>query len=88
MTLLSLGMPVVSNTGHLSEPFWQDVGALRLADAPDGRLIAEAAVALLADPLGRADLARRARDLYDQRFAARHGVAILNAAAWPQRHAA
>ena len=88
LTLLSLGMPVVSNTGHLSEPFWNHSGAIRLADAPDGRLIAEAAVALLADPLGRADLARRARDLYDQRFAARHGVAILNAAAWPQRHAA
>lgn len=88
LTLLSLGLPVVSNTGHLSEGFWKDTGAIRLAGAPDGRLIGEVAVALMADPSARADLARRGRDLYDQRFAARHAIALLTAAAWPLHHAA
>ena len=80
---LSLGLPVVTNTGHLTEAFWKDCGAVLLAPSADGRLVGESAAALLADAAGRASLATRARDFYDSRFAPRHAVAMLMAAATP-----
>ena len=88
LALLSLGLPVVTNAGHLTEEFWKDCGAVLLAPSADGRLVGESAAALLTDAAGRASLATRAKDFYDRRFAPRHGVAMLTAAAWPQHHAA
>ncbi|MEQ1907195.1 MAG: hypothetical protein ABMA15_00130 [Vicinamibacterales bacterium] len=85
---LSLGVPVVTNAGHLTEDFWRDCGAVLLAPSADGRLIGESAAALLTDSAGRASLAVRAQDFYDRRFAPRHAAAMLTAAAWPPRHAA
>ena len=88
LALLSLGMPVVTNAGHLSESIWRDAKAVALTSTPDGTLIGESAVALLGDPRERAALAARALAVYDAQFAPRHAVAMLNAAAWPQHHAA
>ena len=88
LALLSLGMPVVTNAGHLSESIWRDAKAVALTSTPDGTLIGESAVALLGDPRERAALAARALAAYDAQFAPRHAVAMLNAAAWPQHHAA
>ncbi|HUS25270.1 MAG TPA: glycosyltransferase [Candidatus Binatia bacterium] len=88
LTLLALGLPVVTNAGHLSEPFWKESGAVNIVSAPDGQLLGQAVAALLAGTGDRETLAARARDLYDQRFASRHAVALLNAASWPGRHAA
>ena len=88
LALLSLGMPVVTNDGHLSESLWRDAGAVALTRTPDGTLIGRSAVALLSDPRGRAALGARALDLYDARFAPRHAVAMLNDSAWPTHHAA
>ena len=80
LTMLSLGMPMATNLGHLSEDMWTESGAVKLAAGPDGRLVGEAAVALLADGHERAAVADRARTFYDERFAARHAVAMLTAA--------
>ena len=85
---LSLGVPVVTNAGHLTEDFWKNSGAVLLAPSADGRLVGESAAALLADSAGRATLAARAKDFYDCRFAPRHAAAMLTAAVWPPRHAA
>ena len=88
LAALSLGLPVVTNAGHLTEDFWKDCGAVLLAPSADGRLVGESAAALLTDSIGRASLAVRAKDFYDRRFAPRHAAAMLTAAAWPPRHAA
>jgi hypothetical protein len=88
VTLLSLGLPIVTNRGHLTEDFWQASGAVRLAHSPDASQIAAAVVSLLDDASARTRLAARAREMYDDRFASRHAVALLNAAAAPQHHAA
>ena len=79
LTLLSLGLPVVTNSGHLSEGLWKESGAVSLASAPDGPALGQAAVTLMADLAARATLATRARDLYDRQFASRHAVALLSA---------
>lgn len=88
VTLLSLGLPIVTNRGHLTEDFWPASGAVRLAPTPDASEIAAAVVSLLDDAGARTRLGARAREMYDDRFASRHAVALLNAAAGPQHHAA
>jgi hypothetical protein len=80
LTLLSLGLPIVTNVGHLSEALWMESGAVRLAGAPEGKLIGDEVVALLANPRESAVLGTRGVALYEKRFAARHAVALLTAA--------
>jgi hypothetical protein len=88
LTLLSLGIAVVSNLGHLSEEFWKTSGAIALAPTPDGAAIGELTAALLADDGHRLALAADGAELYDARFSARHGVALLTAAAEAEERAA
>jgi glycosyltransferase involved in cell wall biosynthesis len=77
LMLLSLGLPVVTNLGHLSENFWPSTGAVGLCPEPDGTAIGELAVALLDDHRQRLSLAHNGSRLYDARFAIRHAVALL-----------
>ncbi len=66
MAGLSLGVPIATNRGYLSEPIWADSGAVELASAPDR--VSEKAEALLRDP-GRARLlGERGRQLYRSAF--------------------
>ncbi len=67
MASLAHGVPVVSNSGHLTEPFWAASGAVTLAAGPGG--VASAADRLLADPAERARSGAAGRTLYDLRFA-------------------
>jgi glycosyltransferase involved in cell wall biosynthesis len=80
LALLRAGLPVVSNVGWLTEPFWQTAAAVTLTDNPDGARVGEVAVDLLADRVRREALSARAQELYNQRFDAKHAIAPLLAA--------
>lgn len=75
MAALALGVPLVSNLGHLSETFWSTSPAARLASGPEGCswLVLE----LLRDAPLRLRTAAAAQALYDARFDVRHTVAAL-----------
>lgn len=77
MASLALGRPLVTTSGHLTEGWWSDAGAVTLVpvDAPAG--LAPATLRLLADPAARQTAARRGAALYEQRFALRHTIAAL-----------
>lgn len=81
-TLLAmrLGVPVVTNRGHITEEFWAEHQAVALAGDVSGAAVGRCAVHLLDDEAARHALGRAARDLYDRVFDIRHTVAALAAA--------
>lgn len=66
MAALALGVPMVTNFGHLSEEIWIETHAVGLAAC--GKDLAGAAMRLLDDPERRARLSQDSRDLYRSRF--------------------
>jgi len=68
MAGLALGVPTVTNQGHLSEPLWRDSQAVALAAEFSPRAIVAAANALLADPERLTELRIRSRALYFETF--------------------
>ena len=80
MACLSRGRAVVTTSGHLTEPLWEESGAVLLADVADSAAFAETVTRLLRSPGERHQLAARARSLYEQRFDLTHTVAALQAA--------
>ena len=74
MAALSLGRPVVTTQGHLSEPFWSESSAVAIAPADE---LATTVLRLLADPARRAELGREAANLYRSRFAVEHTIRLL-----------
>lgn len=81
LTPMSLGRPLVSNLGALSEAFWRDEHAVAVVGRPDGTQVGSRAIALLSDDSGRRRLGGAAREVYDQTFDVRHAVALLEASA-------
>ncbi|MCE9561938.1 MAG: hypothetical protein K8U57_07775 [Planctomycetes bacterium] len=79
MAGLANGVPVVTNLGFLSEPLWA-CHAVVAAPTPDPIAIAKLGAALLADPVARTDLGRRAVALYRNTFAVEHTIAKLREA--------
>jgi glycosyltransferase involved in cell wall biosynthesis len=77
MAALAHGLPVVSASSSLSEPFWKGSGAVVLAGQNEPGALAEAAEALLSDPARQARLGEKARTLYNSRFAIEHVVETL-----------
>jgi len=75
--LMKNGCAVVTNEGHLSEPFWREEGGLELVDRPDAAELGAAAVRLIADSARRQALAERASAVYDRTFDIRHSVRLL-----------
>jgi glycosyltransferase involved in cell wall biosynthesis len=75
MAGLAHGVAVVTNAGHLTEPFWASSGGVALAAAAGD--LAPTAERLLRDPDARARLARAGRDLYERRFAMERTVEAL-----------
>jgi len=67
MATIANGLPVVTNLGRLSEPFWSE-GAVLAAPGPEPDSIARLAAGLLADPRARMGLGRRAAELYNASF--------------------
>jgi glycosyltransferase involved in cell wall biosynthesis len=69
MAALAHGLAVVTNAGHLAEPFWAGSGAVALAPSPDPAALVRAAEALIADPGARGRVAAEALRLYECSFA-------------------
>lgn len=84
MALLALGVPVVTTAGYWTEPVWAESRGVDLLPSASPTCVAERVVALLRSPSTRAALGLRGRALYDARFALRHTVAALRAAAGPK----
>ena len=76
MAALAHGLPVVTNTGHNTEPLWSEDEGVALAADHAEALTAEAE-SLLADPDARAALGTAAADLYQRRFAAERTIEAL-----------
>ncbi len=77
MAGLALGVPVVTNTGHLTEPLWPSLEAVALAEGTAPASLVERAESLLARAdLGRA-LGQRAARVYRERFSLERTVEAL-----------
>lgn len=67
MAGLALGVPVVSNLGFLSEPFWNDANSLGLASTDPSEMTARL-MNLLNSPEQRHEIASNAKRLYESTF--------------------
>ena len=77
MVGLSHGVPIVTTNGWLTEPLWEESGALELVRADDPGMLATAAARLLELPARRETLALRGRELYQSRFDIGHSIRTL-----------
>jgi hypothetical protein len=77
MAGLGLGLPVLSNRGPLTEPVWESLRAVALADDPTPGAYAPHLDALLASADRRRDLARCGAEVYRRRFAIERTLAVL-----------
>jgi len=68
MNVLAHGIAVVSNTGHLTEDFWQNSDAAALSPVHEPYRLAEDCLRLLRNPGERNRLARAGLSLYRSRF--------------------
>ncbi len=80
MAALGLGKAVVTNAGEHSESVWSREGCVVLTNGETEVMTAEV-LALLDDPARRAELGRRARRVYGERFAVEALVPRLRALA-------
>ena len=69
MAALALGVPVVSNRGHLTEPFWSECSAVRVEAAATEEALSSSVDRLLARPGELQRLGLRAAEVYRQHFA-------------------
>jgi hypothetical protein len=77
MAPLALGIATVTSRGFLTEPIWQEAGAVALAPASDADAHADAAAALLRDAGARGELASRGRAVYEAQFSIQRTVDAL-----------
>jgi glycosyltransferase involved in cell wall biosynthesis len=77
MAALSLGLPLITNLGRLSEPFWLGSGAIYLSPSTSAGDLTESVLRLLPDCDRRYQLSKSARELYRRRFDVRHTVSAL-----------
>ncbi|WP_180541762.1 glycosyltransferase family 4 protein [Nevskia soli] len=91
MAALALGIPMVSNLGHLSEPKWRDTEAARIMNSASAQELTAAVRAVLQDRNLRAGLSANARSTYQAQFALSHTIDSLlrdDAQAVPETRAA
>jgi glycosyltransferase involved in cell wall biosynthesis len=81
MAGLFLGVPVVTTTGHLTEPFWERSQTVRLSAVGDWSTFNAHVSQLLSTPDDRRRLSHEARRYYDEHFDVRHTIRALRAAA-------
>jgi glycosyltransferase involved in cell wall biosynthesis len=79
MASLAQGLPIVTTKGRLTEPLWNESGAVALADVGDRDGFASQVERLLGDPAARRQLGEGGRALYDSRFDLRHTIETLRA---------
>jgi glycosyltransferase involved in cell wall biosynthesis len=81
MAGLAQGRPIVTTTGHLTEPSWADQGAVALVPLVDVEGFAASAEHLLTDREARARLGARALEVYHDHFSVDRLVRTLRAVA-------
>lgn len=77
MAALANGRPVVTTSGELTEPVWENSNAAVLVEAGDAGALADAVRRLLANDATRASLGVRATSAYAEHFAIERSVAAL-----------
>jgi glycosyltransferase involved in cell wall biosynthesis len=77
MAALSHGKPVVTTTGHLTEPFWAASGAVALAPVENMALYLDLIRQLCKDESRRRRMSELGRRLYQERFDISHTIAAL-----------
>lgn len=75
MASLSLGVPVVTNEGRMTEHIWRESGAVALG--ADQKALAPLASTLLDDAGARRALGERGRELYRARFSLERMIRVL-----------
>jgi len=80
MAQLSLGLPVVTTVGNLTEMLWSDSGAVALAPVDDLNQLVAVTQRLLIDEAERTRLKQAAIRLYLERFDISHTIETLRAA--------
>lgn len=77
MAGLNNGRPVLTTIGHLTEPVWEEWGAVAMTPAGDTAAYVGKALALLSRPDDLRALASRGDETYRRRFALVHTIAAL-----------
>ena len=77
MAGLALGRPLVTNTGHLTEPMWRELRAVELVEGTAPEPLVAATERLLSDAGARSALGERAARVYRERFALERTVEAL-----------
>jgi hypothetical protein len=80
MACLSLGLPVVTTTGRLTEALWAETGAVVLTEVADGAAFVAAVDNLLSRDETRRAIGLRGQRVYDERFSVTRVVDALRAA--------
>jgi glycosyltransferase involved in cell wall biosynthesis len=80
MVVLSHGRPLITTSGHLTEPLWADSIAVVLVPVGDAAALAAAAADLLRHPVRRGQLAETAKALYNGYFDHHHTIDALRSA--------
>jgi glycosyltransferase involved in cell wall biosynthesis len=75
MAGLALGVPIVTNEGHVSEPWWRECGAVEVARSADG--YGEAVNTVLGDPSRASKMGEHGRNLYARCFSLDRTVRTL-----------
>jgi glycosyltransferase involved in cell wall biosynthesis len=81
MAGLFLGVPVVTTSGHLTEPFWEESHTVRLAGVGDWPAFNAHVARLLSNADERRRVSIDARRYYDEHFDVRHTIRALRSAA-------
>lgn len=84
MACLSRGRPVVTTSGHLTEPLWAETRAVEIVEVGDSAAFAASVVNLLVHVHARAELGARGQQVYAERFSVTRIVNALRAAAFAQ----
>jgi hypothetical protein len=80
MAVLSHGRPMVTTSGHLTEPLWKESGAVELVEVGQADAFIAATSRLMEDAHERARLGRAAESMYADRFDLTHTIAALRKA--------
>jgi glycosyltransferase involved in cell wall biosynthesis len=81
MAALALGVPVITNTGALTEPIWRETGAVRLSDPGDSGGMASQVMDVLSHAERRRALRECGRTLYARLFDVNRTIGALRSAA-------
>jgi Glycosyl transferases group 1 len=79
MAALSHGRAIVTTSGHLTEPLWEQSGAVELVKAGHAEGLIAATSRLMEDAHQRSQLGTAAEKLYAERFDLTHTIAALRA---------